>query len=227
MHIEPGVVDGAKLLLSYGTAAAAVTVMLQATLTALRESDLASLLLRTALATLLVFCFFEVFWHHPVGISEVHLILGTTLYLLFGLVPTAIGLAGGLFIQGFFFAPVDLPQYAINTTTLLAPLFVMHLVAKKIIPAETAYVDLTYAQTLKLSATYQGGIIAWVAFWAFYGQGFGAENFANVMSFGLAYSGVVLIEPLIDLAVLYTAKSLHAFSRSALFEKRLVEACAV
>jgi len=223
VHIEPGVVDGAKMLLSYGTAAAAVGVTLKTTWAALRENNIGALLSRTGLATLLVFCFFEVFWHYPVGVSEVHLILGTTLYLLFGLVPTAIGLAGGLFIQGFFFAPADLPQYAINTTTLLAPLFVMHLLAKKIIPAHTAYVDLTYAQTFKLSAAYQGGIIAWVAFWAFYGQGFGAENLANVTSFGIAYAGVVLMEPLIDLAVLYTAKSL---TRSPLFENRLYEACA-
>ncbi|MDP2751603.1 MAG: energy-coupling factor ABC transporter permease [Rhodocyclaceae bacterium] len=223
MHIEPGVVEGAKMLLSYGTAAAAVGVTLQTTLTALRENNLLSLVSRTVLATLAVFLFFEVFWHHPVGVSEVHLILGTTLYLLFGLVPTAIGLAGGLFIQGFFFAPADLPQYAMNTTTLLAPLFVMHLLAKKIIPANTAYVDLTYAQTFKLSAAYQGGIITWVAFWAFYGQGFGAENLANVTSFAIAYSGVVLVEPLIDLAILYTAKSLR---HSAVFEKRLYEACA-
>ena len=53
---------------------------------------------------------------------------------------------------------------------------------------------LTYAQVLRLAATYQAGIVIWVAFWAVYGQGFGADNSA-VTSFGFAYLSVVLIEP--------------------------------
>ncbi len=42
----------------------------------------------------------------PVGVSEVHLILGTTLFLMLGAAPAAIGLAAGLLVQGLFFAPV-------------------------------------------------------------------------------------------------------------------------
>ena len=38
--------------------------------------------------------------HFPVGVSEVHFILGSTLFLLFGAAPAAIGLALGLLIQG-------------------------------------------------------------------------------------------------------------------------------
>jgi len=64
-------------------------------------------------------------------------------------------------------------MYWVNITTLLMPLFVMSIVAKKIIPKKTVYKDITYTQALGLSASYQGGIIVWVAFWAFYGQGFG------------------------------------------------------
>ena len=224
MHIEPGVVDGAKIFLSYGTAAVAAGFTIKEAGAAIRQTGLAALLLRSALASLLVFCFFEVLFHYPVGVSEVHLILGTTLYLLFGLAPAAIGLAGGLLVQGIFFAPADLPQYAINVTTLLAPLFAMSLLAKRIIPERTAYVDLTYAQTLKLSTAYQGGIVAWVAFWAFYGQGFGAENLAEIVSFGGAYMTVIIVEPLVDLAVLAAAKSLHSLRRSQLVEKRLYAA---
>ncbi len=226
MHIEPGVVDGAKMILSYGTAAVAAGATVKVAADFVRENGLGTLLVRSALAALMVFCFFEVFFHYPVGVSEVHLILGTTLFLFFGLAPAAIGLAGGLLVQGLFFAPADLPQYAINLTTLLAPIFVMGVLAKKIIPAHTAYVDLSYGQTLKLSAAYQGGIIAWVAFWAFYGQGFGAENLANVASFGGAYLLVIIAEPLIDLAVLAGAKSLHALKRSAAVDKRLYNSVA-
>jgi hypothetical protein len=60
-----------------------------------------------------------------------------------------------------------LPQFGINVTTLLMPLLAIHLLAKKIIPDNTVYVDLSYVQTLKLSVAYQGGIVIWVAFWAF------------------------------------------------------------
>lgn len=226
MHIEPGIVDAAKISLSYGTAVLATGVALKTSIVTIRAHGAGALLLRSLLAALLVFGSFEVLPHQPVGVSEVHLILGTTLYLLFGLAPAALGLAGGLLAQGLFFAPADLPQFGMNLTTLLAPLFAMHLLAKKLIPAHTAYVDLSYMQTLKLSAAYQGGIVAWVAFWAFYGQGFGAQNLAEVGAFGLAYLGVIFVEPFVDLAVLAAAKSLRGVEGSkgaALVERRLYE----
>ena len=81
MHIEPGLVDGAKLALSYTTAAACIDYTAKLSADAIRKDGAAALLLRAALATALVFCFFEVLPHHPVGVSEVHLILGTTLML--------------------------------------------------------------------------------------------------------------------------------------------------
>ena len=221
MHIEPGLVDGAKLALSYTTAAACIGYTAKLSADAIRKDGAAALLLRAALATALVFCFFEVLPHHPVGVSEVHLILGTTLMLLFGAAPAAIGLAGGLLIQGLFFAQFDLPQYGMNVTTLLLPLWGIHLLAKRIIPARTAYVDTRYTQALALSTAYQGGIVAWVAFWAFYGHGFSSENLASVGSFGLAYMSVVLLEPLIDLGVLAAAKALSRYSQGPLFNVRL------
>lgn len=214
MHIEPGVVDGAKIVLSYATATVAAVFTLRAAIDALRQHGVVALCTRSLISAFLVFCSFEVLFHHPVGVSEVHLILGTTLYLLFGLAPAAIGLAVGLLVQGLFFAPIDLPQYGMNVTSLLAPLFVMAALARRIIPEHTAYVDLSYAQTLKLSLAYQGGIVAWVAFWALYGHGFGAQNMASILSFGAAYMLVVVAEPLVDLALLAAAKSLRAASET-------------
>ena len=111
---------------------------------------------------------------------------------------------------GLFFAPSDLPQLAMNVTTLLVPLFALHEMAKRVIAPGTAYVDLQYSQVLSLSVVYQGGVVAWVAFWAIYGQGFEAANLAAIGSFGLAYMAVVLIEPIADLAVLAGAKALRA-----------------
>jgi hypothetical protein len=129
-------------------------------------------------------------------------------------------------IQGLFFAPFDLPQYGMNVTTLIVPLFAMGVLAKRIIPADIAYKDVAYRQALALSTAYQGGIVAWVAFWAIYGHGFGAENLAQVASFGLAYMTVIIVEPLVDLGVLAVAKNLHRLTDNALFEQRLHHAAA-
>jgi hypothetical protein len=218
MHIEPGLVSGAKILLSYATATGALAFTARSAVHFGRQTGLAPLALRSAATTALVFSFFELLPHVPVGISEVHLILGSTLFLIFGAAPAAIGLALGLFLQGFFFEPQDLPQYGMNVTTLLVPLFGLQALAARVLPKGRAYVDLDYAHVAKLSLTYQGGIVAWVAFWAVWGQGFGAENLAKIAGFGLAYMTVVLVEPLIDLAVLAVAKRLNS---GAMFDARL------
>ena len=81
--------------------------------------------------------------------------------------------------------------------------------------------ELKYRQALALSTTYQAGIVAWVAFWAFYGHGFTAENFSAIATFGEAYMLVIIVEPLADLAVLAAAKSLYALNASPLVERRL------
>lgn len=208
MHIEPGLVDGAKIALSYATAAAAGGTALYHIAKATRQGGIASVAARAAIATVGVFIFFEVLPHFAVGVSEVHFILGSTLFLILGAGPAAIGLAAGLLIQGLFFAPLDLPQYGMNLTTLLVPLFALNEVAKRVIAPGTAYVDLEYRQVLALSAVYQGGVVAWVAFWAVYGAGFGADSLASIGTFAVAYMAVVLIEPIADLAVLGLAKAL-------------------
>jgi len=227
MHIEPGVVDGAKIALSYATAAASFGLAAKMALDTIRkDGGVASLAARSVATTALVFGFFEILPHHPVGVSEVHLILGSTLYLIFGAGPAALGLALGLLFQGLFFAPFDLPQYGMNVTTLLVPLYAMSLLARKIIPAKTAYKDVKYTQALALSTSYQGGIVVWVAFWAFYGHGFAAENLAQVASFGAAYMTVIILEPLVDLAVLAIAKNAGRFTDNLMFQDRLHHAAA-
>lgn len=219
MHIEPGIVDAAKIGLSYATAAAAGAAGLWYVKQSLQERGAISLVVRSITAAVLTFIFFEVLPTFSVGVSEVHFILGTTLFLLLGAGPSALGLAGGLLVQGLFFAPDDLPQYAMNVTTLLVPLFAMIEVSKRVIAPGTAFVDLDYAQVLKLSALYQGGIVAWVAFWAFYGQGLGAVS--GVATFGIAYMTVLILEPVVDLAVLAAAKALRGRAPALLVSPRL------
>ncbi len=222
MHIEPAMVDAAKIGLSYATASAALLVTAKVSYDSIKESNIASFLVKAFASTLAVLTFFQVFPHFPVGVSEVHLIMGSTLFLLFGLAPASIGLALGLLAQGIFFAPFDLPQFGMNVTSLLVPLMGIAYLASKVIPKDVAYTELKYTDVLKLSTAYQAGIVTWVAFWAFYGQGFGAENVASVLSFGAAYMLVILIEPLADLAVLALAKaSKDTFSKTTLVNKRL------
>jgi len=223
MHIEPGVVNEAKMVLSYATAAGATGLTIKYAAQTLRQSKSAAFILRLMIATLLTVFFFEVLPKFPVGVSEVHFIFGSTLFLLFGAASAAIGLAAGLAIQGLILSPADLPQYFMNTTTLLLPLFAISWVAGRIITPNTAYVDCTYMQVLKLSATYQAGIVAWVAFWAFYGQGFGADNISAVTGFGIAYLSVILIEPIVDVAILAIAKTRRDIAGNMIFTTRLTQ----
>ncbi|MGT2439672.1 energy-coupling factor ABC transporter permease [Bradyrhizobium betae] len=216
MHIEPGIVTGAKLVLSYATGIAAGGVALKLAVETVREQGVGSLALRTLATTALVFTFFEILPHFPVGVSEVHFILGSTLFLLFGAAPAALGLAFGLLFQGIFFEPPDLPQFGMNVTTLLVPLFAIQAIAARIISRNTAYVDLSYRQALALSTAYQAGVIGWVAFWALYGSGFAMSNLANIATFAASYALVIVIEPLADLAVLALAKSLRGVTTPGL-----------
>jgi ABC-type Co2+ transport system permease subunit len=227
MHIEPGVVDGAKLALGYATAALSFGLIGKMVADDLKaRTPVMGLAARTLLTTALVFSFFEVLPHHPVGVSEVHLILGSTLFLIFGAGAASIGLALGLLLQGLFFAPFDLPQYGMNVTTLIVPLFAISQLAGRIIPDRKAYVDVSYRDALALSTTYQGGIVAWVAFWVLYGHGFNVESLSSIASFAVAYVVVILVEPLIDLAVLAGAKSLRRATDNGLFNGRLHHAAA-
>lgn len=225
MHIEPGVVDGAKIALSHATAAGAFGLAARMVANTVRTgSSVAAVAVRSVIATGLVLSFFEILPHHPVGVSEVHLILGSTLFLVLGAGPAAIGLALGLLLQGVLYTPSDLPQYGMNVTTLLVPLFAMSMLARRIIPENTAYTDISYWQTLSLSTAFQAGIVVWVGFWALYGQGATAENLANIAAFGAAYAAVLVIEPLADLAILALAKSWRTLRGSPLVEPRLYRA---
>ena len=221
MHIEPGLVTGAKLLLGYATAAGAAGYTAKLSVNSIREKGIVSLALRSIVTTGLVFTFFELLPHFRVGVSEVHFILGSTLFLIFGAAPAAIGLALGLLVQGAFLEPQDIPQFGMNVTTLLVPLFALAPLADRIIRVETPYTELRYAQVLTLSTAYQSGVVLWVAFWALYGGGASLETMAAIGTFAGSYVVVVLIEPVLDVAVLALAKSLGPLRDSLIVTPRL------
>ena len=58
MHIEPGVVNGAKLLLSYGTAAGCLGGLAKLAWGTIKNDGITQLAIRSMITTLLVFCFF-------------------------------------------------------------------------------------------------------------------------------------------------------------------------
>ena len=223
MHIEPGVVNGAKIGLSYLTGAAAIAIGLKLLIQRMSNNRSVSVTaIRCLITTIFVFSFFEILPQYPLGVSEVHFIFGATLFLFFGAGATAFGLVAGLSLQGLLLAPSDLPQLYINISTLLFPLFAVSYIAKKIIPANIAYTDLRYKQVISLTGVYQGGIILWVAFWCFYGQGFNQETFYNVGVFSLAYSTVIGIECLLDVGLLAILKSYKKRTLPSVFNKRLI-----
>ena len=225
MHIEPGVVNGVKIGLSYLTGAAAIALGLKLLIQRMFNStSVLVTAVRCLITTIFVFSFFEVLPQYPLGVSEVHFIFGATLFLFFGAGATAFGLVAGLSLQGILLAPSDLPQLYINISTLLFPLFAVSYISKKIIPANIAYTDLQYRQVISLTGIYQGGIILWVAFWCFYGQGFNQETFYNVGVFSLAYSTVIGIECLLDVGLLATLKSYKKGSLPSVFNQRLISA---
>lgn len=220
MHIEPGVVDGAKIAFSVVTGAGALALTGKMAWNTIRhDGGLGAFAIRSAIASAAILGFFELLPHYPVGVSEVHFILGSTLLLMFGAGPAAIGMTLGLLVQALFLSPIDLPQYGMNLSSLIFSLYAISLLAQKIIPARTAYADVSYGQALALSTAFQGGIVAWVAFWSFYGQGFGVAS--SVASFGAAYMMVILAEPLIDLAVLAAAKTWRGKYVGVLFTNRM------
>lgn len=227
MHIEPGLVAGSKLLLGYATSAVAVLAVSKLALAEARTQGAVPLLARAGMASALVLVFFEVLPHFPVGVSEVHFIMGSTLYLLLGAAAAGTGLAAGLLIQGLLFQPQDLAQYGMNVTTLLMPLLAIDAVARRIIAKDTAYVDLRYSQALALSTTFQAGVVSWVVFWALLGHGVEADNLASIVTFAGAYATVLLIEPVVDLVALAAAKALGSRATSNLVAFRLLHTEAV
>ena len=87
MHIEPGIVVGAKLALGFFTATGAVGYAAKLAKDMSARDGIPALAVRILLAAVLVLSFFQLLPHFPVGVSEVHFILGSTLFLMFGAGP--------------------------------------------------------------------------------------------------------------------------------------------
>lgn len=204
MHIEPGLIAPAKLTL----AAAVAVPLLLAYLPPLFKQP--ALLLRTLLAALFFSLFMQAF-HMKAGPSELHFLGAMPLYLSFGFVPTLLGLALGLLLQGLVFEPQDLVHLAVNSLSLMLPLMAVHYgLARRLVHGER---PITVKTLLQLDSAYYGGVIAMVGFWLAIGQG--ETSVAEWARFAIAYAPVVLLEPLVTLGTLWLLRPAGLLRRQA------------
>lgn len=187
MHIEPGVLAAAKIAAANVAALGLVAV---ASLALLRRP---ALVLRTALAAAFFTLCMQAL-HLKVGPSELHFIGAMPMYLALGAVPTLLGFALGLLLQGLLFEPADLVHLSVNTLSLALPLLAVHATLGRRI----AGVDLR--TVLRLDATYYAGVTAMVGFWL--SIGVVATPLADWLRFAASYLAVVAIEPVLTVGVL-------------------------
>lgn len=195
MHIEPGILSGAKI--AAANLAAIGLVAAQAPQVVKRPQ----LILRTLLAALFFSVFMQSF-HLPAGASELHFIGAMPIYLTLGFVPTLLGFGLGLLLQGVIFEPADLLHLGVNFLSLAMPLLALHLGLGRKLAAGAAT---EIRSVLKLDAAYYAGVAAMVGFWLSMGEV--ATPFAEWMTFAAAYLPVVLIEPVLTVAVVRLLQS--------------------
>lgn len=185
MHIEPGFLVQAKIMLA--NVAAAGVLMSYARQLLLSPANI----IRTALAAIFFTLFMQSF-HLSVGPSELHFVGAMAIYLTLGFIPTLMGFAFGLLLQAMFFAPADMMHLAVNSLSLILPLIAVHYgIARKLREGG----ELSFKSILKLDAVYYSGVTAMVGFWLAIGEV--ATPFSAWAAFASSYLAIVAIEPLL------------------------------
>jgi ABC-type Co2+ transport system permease subunit len=201
MHIEPGYVAATKVVAAN---AAAVTTVGAFALEALKRP---STFVATAVKTGLAAVFFSLFmqsFHMSVGPSELHFVGAMAMYLTLGFLPTALGFALGLLLQGLLFEPGDLVHLGVNSLSLIVPLVAVHYsVGRKLFERDLGR-RLSWRTIVKLDALYYGGLTAMVGFWLLIGE---VETpFAAWAAFASSYLVIVVFEPLFTWSVVRLLK---------------------
>lgn len=202
MHIEPGVLDAAKI--ASANAAALGTLGASAYGFVHRPADL----VRTLLAALFFSIFMQI-WHMPVGPSELHLIGASAIYFTFGFLPTLFGFALGLALQGLIFEPQDLVHLGVNSLSLMVPLIAVHAAFGRRFFARDG-VETRWSSVLKFDAAYYAGVVAMIGFWLALGQE--PTPLQSWARFAASYLPLAALEPLFTLLVL---KGLKRFEGTA------------
>lgn len=195
MHIEPGFIAQAKILMA-NVAAGGVL------LGYLRHLVLRPTHILRAIVAAVFFTVFMQSFHMPVGPSELHFVGAMVMYMTLGFVPTLFGFAAGLLLQGLVFNPADLMHLAVNSLSLILPLIMMHYgLGRRLREQGTA---IAWSDILKLDATYYAGVTAMVGFWLTIAET--ATPFAAWLTFATSYLAIIVIEPVITLASLRLLK---------------------
>lgn len=223
MHIEPGFVSPAKVLLANGAAIAVAVSGLAHALTAIVKTPLKLLLiLGRVVVGAIVFSLFMQAYHVPVGPSELHFVGAMAVYLTLGFTPTLIAFPVGLAVQGLLFEPGDLVHLGVNSLSLMLPLIAVHagFGHKLFTKPEAAAVEVTWKRIVALDASYYAGVTAMVGFWLAIGEE--TTAFSSWLAFAASYLSVVALEPVATLlAVKGLRRAPHAswFARLAVVDR--------
>ncbi len=190
MHIEPGYIVQSKIMLANVTASGLLLGYARELIK--RPGDI----IRTVLASVFFTLFMQSF-HYTIGPSELHFVGAMAMYLTLGFIPTLIGFAGGLLLQGLVFSPWDLPQLAVNSLSLILPLLTVHYTIGRNLREQGA--SLNWRQIVKMDVMYYSGVTIMVGFWLLMSDV--TTPFAAWAAFASSYVLLVIVEPVVT----YTA----------------------
>jgi cobalt/nickel transport system permease protein len=197
MHIEPGFVTPAKVLMA-NTAAIGI-IIYQSRKIISQPTDILKVLLSAF--------FFSIFmqsFHRPVGPSELHFIGASAIYLLFGFTPTLLGFAAGLLLQGVLFEPTDLIHLGVNSLSLIIPLAIVHKTMGQKLFEQPATHRVSWSTILKLDAAYYTGVTSMVGFWLLVSEV--PTPFSAWVTFASSYLLLVAMEPFVTYGILRGVK---------------------
>lgn len=193
MHIEPGVLNSAKVLYANVTATLAAFSP-----TLITRPD--------NVKALLVAAFFSVFmevFHLPAGASELHFVGASAVYFIFGFIPTLFCFAMGLLLQGSFFEPHDLVRLGVNSLSLMLPLIAAHgLLGRRFFSKGER--SIRWAEVVTFDAVYYTSVVAMVGFWLSVGEE--PMPLKNWALFAVSYLPLILCESLFTCLVVRTLK---------------------
>jgi ABC-type Co2+ transport system permease subunit len=199
MHIEPGVLSGLKLAYANQTALATTAAFAPALLRKPTE------IIRTIVAALFFSLLMQLV-HQSVGASELHLIGASTIYALFGFLPTLLGFPLGLLLQGLVFEPADLMHLGVNSLSLMLPLLTAHaLIGRGWMQRKANQKHpIHWSEVVRFDAIYYSGVVAMVGFWLL--NGTEQTPLAQWGWFAAAYLPLVLLEPVLTLVLVRLIK---------------------
>jgi len=197
MHIEPGYIAQAKIMLA-NTSALGVLAYYAKDLIA-RPADI----LRTLLAAVFFSLFMQAF-HMNIVPSELHFVGAMAIYLTLGFIPTLFGFALGLLLQGLLFDTADLVHLGVNSLSLIVPLITVHYTLGRKLSDTMTGRRINWRTILKLDASYYGGVTAMVGFWLLVSDV--ATPFSAWAAFASSYLAIVAIEPLFTYALVRLLK---------------------